>query len=462
MTAIAIEEIVTQLHHSFSAQRSRPLNWRIAQLRNMERMLTEHSSVFSAALAEDLGKSETEAWTTEIGFLLNDIKHTLKHIRKWVKPRNVSSPLAMQPATSRLTPEPLGVVLVFGAWNYPLQLTLSPVIAAIAAGNCVCVKPSEVSPAVSAAIAQYLPQYLDTDCVQVVEGDAQVAGQLLSQRFSHIFYTGGGQVGKKVMRAAADHLTPVTLELGGKSPVVVSRHADIAATARRIVWGKFLNAGQTCIAPDYVLVEASVHTQLVTELKAALTQFYGDDPEQSDDYGRIVAERHIDRLAGLLNDPELQHAQVHGGEVNRASRYFAPTVIDHCPAHAKVMDDEIFGPILPIIEVENLPEAYAFIQSRAHPLACYVFTKDKSEQVHAEHIIQCGSLCFNDTMVFMLNPALPFGGVGASGMGRYHGQWGFDQLSHLKPVVHRSFMFDIDVRYPPYTKAKQKMLKKLL
>lgn len=462
MTAVDIEELVTQLKHSFASQRSRPLSWRIAQLQGIERMLNAHSAEFSAALADDLGKSETEAWSTEIGFLLKDIKYTLKHLKSWAKPRHVGSPLAMQPARSKLTPEPLGVVLVFGAWNYPLQLTLSPVIAAIAAGNCVCLKPSEVSPATSAAMARWLPDYIDNDCIKVVEGDATVAGQLLSQHFQHIFYTGGGLVGKKVMRAAAANLTPVTLELGGKSPVIVSRHADIQATARRIVWGKFLNAGQTCIAPDYVLVESVVHQPLVDALRAAVTQFYGDDPEQSDDYGRIVAERHLDRLLKLTEDPKLKGASVFGGDINRSTRYFAPTLIDNCPIDAKAMDDEIFGPILPILPVDNLPEAYAFIQNRPHPLACYVFSQDKSEQAHAEAVIQCGSLCFNDTMVFMLNPELPFGGVGASGMGRYHGRWGFDQLSHLKPVVHRSFWFDIDVRYPPYTKTKQKLLKKLL
>lgn len=461
-TATHIQQTHERLYNSFLSHKTMPLQWRQHQLEQLELMLRTHEADFAAALADDLGKSATEAWVTEIGFLLNDINHNIKNLRKWSKPRRTNSPLAMQPARSKLLPCPLGVVLVMGAWNYPLQLTLGPAIAAIAAGNCVMLKPSEVAPSTSAVMAQLLPQYVDNDCIQLVEGDVSVASELLNQPFNHIFYTGGGQVGKIVMRAAAEHLTPVSLELGGKSPVIVSRHTDIKATARRIIWGKFINAGQTCIAPDYVLVEEPVHAALLTALQDALRQFYGDNPENSNDYGRIVAERHIERLAQLIEPDSLPGATLYGGDYDRATRYFAPTIVDRCPIDSKLMSEEIFGPILPIIVAPDLPSAFAFVRSRPHPLACYLFSQDVTEQQQAEQFIQCGSLCINDTIVFMLNAELPFGGVGPSGMGRYHGKWGFDTFSHLKPVVTRSFKFDLDVRYPPFNSFKSKILKKLL
>ncbi|MCO4321948.1 aldehyde dehydrogenase family protein [Aliidiomarina quisquiliarum] len=460
--ATQVQQTHERLFLSFLSHKTMPLQWRRHQLEQLALMLREHEGKFAAALADDLGKSATEAWVTEIGFLLNDIHHNIKNLTKWAKPRRVRSPLAMQPARSKLTPSPLGVVLVMGAWNYPLQLTLGPAIAAIAAGNCVYLKPSEVSPATAAVLAKLLPQYVDNDCIQLIEGDASVASELLALPFNHIFYTGGGKVGKIVMRAAAEHLTPVSLELGGKSPVIVSRYTDLKATARRIVWGKFINAGQTCIAPDYILVEEQVHEPLVAALQEAIRQFYGDDPENSNDYGRIVATRHVERLAQLIEPESLTGATIYGGDYDRETRYFAPTIVSHCPPDSKLMTEEIFGPILPIVVAPDLPSAFAFVRSRPHPLACYLFSQDITEQQQAEQFIQCGSLCINDTIVFMLNPALPFGGVGPSGMGRYHGKWGFDTFSHLKPVVTRSFKLDLDVRYPPFTNFKTKLLKKLL
>ncbi len=461
-TAKHIQQAYERLHASFLSHKTSSLQWRRHQLEQLAFMLRNHEAEFAAALAEDLGKSATEAWVTEIGFLLSDITHNIKNLNKWAKSRRVKSPLAMQPARSKLVPEPLGVVLIMGAWNYPLQLTLGPAIAAIAAGNCIYMKPSEVAPATAATLAKLLPQYIDNDCVQLIEGDATIANELLTLPFNHIFYTGGGHVGKIVMRAAAEHLTPVSLELGGKSPVIVSRFTNIKATARRIVWGKFINAGQTCIAPDYVLVEESVHEALVLALKDAIHQFYGADPESSDDYGRIVAVRHVERLAKLIEPDALKGATIYGGDYDRETRYFAPTLVDHCPPDSKLMQEEIFGPILPIIVAPDLPSAFAFVRSRPQPLACYLFSQDAMEQRQAEQFVQCGSLCINDTIVFMLNPALPFGGVGPSGMGRYHGKWGFDTFSHLKPVVTRSFKFDFDVRYPPFNNLKTKLLKKLL
>lgn len=456
-----IQQGFERLHTHFLKQKSTPLSWRIQQLKQLARMLRQHQDSFSQALASDLGKSATEAWVTEIGFLLKDIAYTLKHLRTWAKPQRTSNPLVIQPVRSFIQPEPRGVVLIIGAWNYPLQLLLSPAIAAIAAGNCMYLKPSEVAPATSALLNQLLPQYVDQDCIQCLEGDANTVTTLLALPFDHIFYTGGSAVAKIVMRAAAEQLTPVTLELGGKSPAIISRHSNIAATARRIIWGKFTNAGQTCIAPDYLLVDKHIHTELVQELRHAVTEFYGDNPQQSKDYGRLVAERHVTRLAQLLAPEQLGQAKVYGGEYDLSSRYFAPTLVDGClPDHA-LMQEEIFGPILPIIPVPNLTSAFAFVRSRSHPLACYLFSQDRVEQQQAERFIQCGSLCINDTLVFMLNPKLPFGGVRASGMGRYHGRWGFDTFSHLKPVMKRSFWFDTRLRYPPYSAKKSKLLKKL-
>lgn len=446
------------LRHAFNQGVTKPIEWRLLQLDRLSTMLNEHHQAFADALRDDLGKSNAEAWTTEVGFTLKDINVTRKNLRRWLKPRKVSSPVATKPATSKLILDPLGVVLIFGAWNYPLQLSLSPVVAALAAGNCVVLKPSEVSPATSRLLATLLPQYVDKNALLVIEGDASTASELLSQQFEHIFYTGGGAVGKVVMRAAAEHLTPVTLELGGKSPVIVSKNCDIKTAARRIAWGKWINAGQTCIAPDYILVDAAVREQLVQQLKEAIREFYTDQPQRSKDFGRIVNERHFARLLTLLEDQTV----VNQVDYDRRELYMAPMLIDGPALHSPIMTEEIFGPLLPICAVENLDAAIQIIRSRPKPLACYAFTQSRSEQAHIEAQISCGSLCFNDTLVFMLNPKLPFGGVGASGMGRYHGQFGLRTFSHEKPVMTRSFHFDVALRYPPYTKQKLKWLKKLM
>lgn len=446
------------LQSAFNRGVSKSIEWRICQLDGISRMLNEHQQAFADALYQDLGKGSAEAWTTEIGFTLNDVAQTRKNLRRWLRPRRVSTPLVAKPGASKLILEPLGVVLVFGAWNYPLQLSLSPVVAALAAGNCVVLKPSEVSPATSALLANLVPQYVDDSAVAVIEGDAHVATELLKHRFDHIFYTGGGEVGKVVMRAAAEYLTPVTLELGGKSPVIVTQQSDIKTTARRIAWGKWLNAGQTCIAPDYVLVENSVRDSLVKALEEVIDEFFGVEPQRSKDYGRIVNERHFSRLLGLLEGQQVINQQ----DYDRRELYMAPMLIDSPAAHSSIMNEEIFGPLLPICTVDNLDAAIAFIRERPKPLACYAFTQSSREQARIEQHISCGSLCFNDTLVFMLNPELPFGGVGASGMGRYHGEYGLRTFSHEKPIMKRSFRFDVSLRYPPYTKQKLSWLKKLM
>lgn len=450
-----MNDMMQRLRHSYISGLTRPLNWRQQQLQQLTALLNDHEQALLQALEQDLGKSAAEGWLTEIGFLHSDIKHTLKHLRKWMRPRKVSQPLMAWPGKSFLQPEPLGVVLIIGAWNYPLQLLLSPMVAALAAGNCVVLKPSELAPNTAALLARLIPDYLPSEAVQIVTGGAETAQQLLAERFDHIMYTGGGRVGRIVMKAAAEHLTPVTLELGGKSPAVVLADADLKTTARRIAWGKWLNAGQTCIAPDYVLVQDSAKDALVDELRAALESFFGTDASEAEDYGRIVNEQHWQRLVDYLDDGTV----VHGGDHDREQKFIAPTLLTDVAVDSKVMEEEIFGPILPIISVPNLATAVEFIRERDKPLALYGFSasarslQQLTEQTHA------GNQCNNDTLMFMLNPELPFGGVGPSGMGRYHGKFGFDTFSHLKAVMQRPFWLDPNFRYPPYTSFKRKLLR---
>ncbi|MBO1417983.1 aldehyde dehydrogenase family protein, partial [Streptomyces sp. FH025] len=341
---------VTRLNATFATGRTKSLAWRKAQLRALRRLLVEQEAAFADALHTDLGKSPTEAHTTEIGFTINEIDHTLRHLDRWLRPRRVAVPLALQPARARTVREPLGTVLVIAPWNYPLQLALAPLVGAIAAGNCAVVKPSELAPATSALIAHWLPRTLDRQAVAVVEGGVPETTALLEQRFDHVFYTGNGAVGRIVMTAAARHLTPVTLELGGKSPAVVEPGTDLATAARRIAWGKFMNAGQTCVAPDYVLAVGDTATELEAHLTAAIREMYGTEPVRSPDYGRIVNERHFDRLTALLADGRI----VTGGDHDRATRYLAPTVLADVDPDAPVMREEIFGPVLPIIRVPDL------------------------------------------------------------------------------------------------------------
>ena len=450
-----MNDMMQRLRHSYISGLTRPLSWRQQQLQQLTALLNDHEQALLHALEQDLGKSAAEGWLTEIGFLHSDIKHTLKHLRKWIQPRKVSQPLMAWPGKSFLQPEPLGVVLIIGAWNYPLQLLLSPMVAALAAGNCVVLKPSELAPNTATLLARLIPDYLPSEAVQIVTGGAETAQELLAQRFDHIMYTGGGRVGRIVMKAAAEYLTPVTLELGGKSPAVVLADADLKTTARRIAWGKWLNAGQTCIAPDYVLVQDSAKDALVDELRAAIEDFFGTDTSEAEDYGRIVNEQHWQRLVDYLDDGTV----VHGGDHDREQKFIAPTLLTDVAVDSKVMEEEIFGPILPIISVPNLATAVEFIRERDKPLALYGFSasarslQQLTEQTHA------GNQCNNDTLMFMLNPELPFGGVGPSGMGRYHGKFGFDTFSHLKAVMQRPFWLDPNFRYPPYTSFKRKLLR---
>ena len=435
------------------------LDMRRAQLERIERMLTDREDEFVDALAADLGKSAVEAYSTEIGFTLTEIGHVLKHLERWAKPRKVSLPIHLKPGSAVVQPEPLGTVLIIAPWNYPLQLVLAPLVAAIAAGNTAVIKPSEVAPATADALERLVPKYLDPNIVQVVTGGVPETTALLDEPWDHVFYTGNGTVGRIVMKAAAEHLTPVTLELGGKSPAIVTANADLRSAARRIAWGKFTNAGQTCIAPDYVLVDRSVASGLLAELSTAITEFYGDDPQESDDYGRIVNAKHFDRLTGLLDGAG---TVAHGGSHDAEDRYIAPTVITDVDPTAPIMDDEIFGPLLPVIGYDTLDEAIRFVTERPKPLAFYPFTDDNDEADELVDRTTSGGVTVNHTLLHLAVPELPFGGVGASGMGAYHGKPGFDLFSHLKPVLRRRSKPDPSVAYPPYTGFKAKLLRKLL
>jgi aldehyde dehydrogenase (NAD+) len=450
--------LVARLRSFFEAGRTRPLEWRRDQLKALRKMLTEREPELIAALAADLGKPRLEAWATDIGFVLNEIDHALKHLRRWAAPKRVRTPLVTKPARARLVPEPLGVVLVIAPWNYPVQLALAPMVGAIAAGNAVVLKPSEVTAATSEALAHFIPEYLDPEAIAVVEGAVAETKALLAERFDHIFYTGNGRVGRVVMEAASRHLTPVTLELGGKSPAIVDGSANLEVAARRIAWGKYLNAGQTCIAPDYVLVSRDQHDRLVELIRRAVFDFYGNDPKASPDYARIVNDNHFKRLSQLLDSG----TAVVGGETDKATRYIAPTVLRDVAADAPVMQEEIFGPLLPVLAVDDVDEAIGFVNAHEKPLALYVFAGDKAVANRVVEQTSSGGACVNATLYHVAVPNLPFGGVGESGVGAYHGKASFGVFSHSKPVLKKSTRPDPDLAYPPYTDKKERLVRRFL
>lgn len=441
---------------TFGSGKTRDLSWRRTQLEAVERMMTECEDELIAALQADLAKPPQESFATELSYVSGDAAYCRKMLKRWTSTRRVPTPIIGQPAKSWIRPEPLGVVLVIGAWNYPVQLTLAGMSAAIAAGNCVVIKPSELAPATSAVLASRVPQFLDPDCVKVIEGAVAETTALLELPFDHILYTGGGNVARIVMAAAAKHLTPVTLELGGKSPCVVLPDCNLEASARRIVWGKFTNAGQTCIAPDYILTDAETEAQLIPLLHKSITDMYGEDPQTSDSYGRMVNKRHFERVKELIDSG---HAVI-GGETDAASKYIAPTVINDVKHDSPVMQQEIFGPVLPILRSDSLEAAIAHIRANDKPLAAYIFTNDRAAEDKFLSQVSCGSACVNDVMMFMTVHELPFGGVGASGMGAYSGRRGFETFSHMKAVMKRGWWPDLAIRYAPYTEKKFKLLRK--
>lgn len=422
-----------------------PLAFRRAQLKRLLDALTAQESELLDALHADLRKPAYEGYSTEIALVRGELRHALRELSSWMKPRSRSAPWLAWPSKGFIRPEPRGVALIIGPWNYPLQLLLSPLVGAIAAGNCVILKPSELAPHTSQAMARMLRDHFPDDYVAVVEGEREVAESLLRERFDTIFFTGSTAVGRIVMAAAARHLTPVTLELGGKSPCLVCADAPIDITARRIAWGKFMNAGQTCVAPDFVLVDHRVHDALLQALQKAIREFYGEDPRRSPDYGRVVHRRHFDRLTSYLASGKI----VGGGDADAAELYLAPTLLTGMPDDAPVMQEEIFGPILPIVPFQTLTEALASLRSRPTPLALYLFTRDRVTQQEVLQATRSGGVCLNDTLTHMIGQGLPFGGLGESGLGAYHGRASFDAFTHYRSVLRRSLVIDPRLRYPP-------------
>ena len=455
----AIGSLVQGARDSYDRGTTKPAEWRVATLRRMKQLLVEREERLLAALAADFGKPRAEAWLTEIGFAISDIDHTLAHLPLWMKPEKVATPVAFKPGTSYVVPEPVGVTCVIAPWNYPVQLLIVPMVAAVAAGNAVVGKPSELAPATAAELIDLIAAIGDPAVVAVQGGVAETT-ELLAQRFDHILYTGNSRVARIVMRAAAENLTPVTLELGGKSPAIVSRNANVDVAAKRIAWGKFVNAGQTCIAPDYVLVERPVHDQLVQAMGRHVTSFYGDDPKASADYTRIVNAPHFHRLEKLLDSGTVAF----GGDTDPDTRYISPTVLTGVSKDDPVMAEEIFGPILPVIAVDSIDEALAFVNETAaqgdKPLALYTFSESDEENDQVLAGATSGGACVNGTLMHVSNPHLPFGGVGESGMGAYHGKFGFDTFSHHRAVHSRTTKIDPALMYPPYTAKKEKVLRK--
>ena len=432
---------------------------RAERLKRLEDHLREHEVEYAAALNADLGKSETEAWLTEIGFIIGQSRYARRHLREWMRPRRVSLPAVARPGRGRVVPTPLGVVCVIAPWNYPLHLALAPVVAAVAAGNTVVVKPSELAPRTADLIASHLPTVLGTDICEVVTGGAEITSALLQERFDHIFYTGGGRVGRIVMEAASRHLTPVTLELGGRSPAIVCADADLSVSARRIVWGKFVNAGQTCVAPDHVLVEREVADRLISLIADEIEAAFGADASTSPDYGRIVNTHHVDRLTALIRDSGA--SAVIGGQVDRDARYIAPTVLVEPDASSSVLADEIFGPVLPIVVVEDLDAELPMLTKGPTPLALYVFTGSDERARKVLELVPSGGAVVNHTLLHLAVHELPFGGKGESGHGSYHGRAGFDRLSHLRSVLQRPTRPDPRIAFPPYGRVAQRLLRRL-
>lgn len=451
-------ELLTKQRIYFQTGATRNYEARKHALQSLRAAIAHNETAISQALAHDLRKSPTETYMSEIGLILGEIDYALKHLRNWMRPKKYRTPLANFPARQRILYEPFGIVLILVPWNYPFLLALSPLIGALAAGNCCIVKPSEFAPSSATTLTQIVHEAFDEKLVDVLNGDADLAKALLEEKFDYIFYTGNSHVARYVMEKAAQNLTPLTLELGGKSPVIVTRSANIQLAARRIAFGKFLNCGQTCIAPDYILVEDSVHDTLVQCLCDVIKDMFGEKPLENPEYGKIINQRHFERLVALLIPEKI----VYGGQTAPSSLQISPTLLDHVTPSDRIMQEEIFGPLLPILSTNNIEQAINFIQERPHPLALYIFTKDKKLAQRIFREISFGGGCINDVISHIASTNLPFGGIGASGFGAYHGHESFTTFCHKKALLKRGTWLEPTLRYPPYTKWKQKLLRYFL
>lgn len=432
--------------------------FRIQQLKKLANGILKYEHEINEVLYFDLGKSLEESWATEIGLLLGEIKYAIKNIHLWMKPERVAGSLLTFPSSGKIYKEPLGVVLIIAPWNYPLQLMLAPLIGAIAAGNCVVLKPSEAAPTTEKLIEKLIKEIYDDHFVKVFTGEGSiVVPDLMNQfKFNHIFYTGSTQVGKLIYQQAAADLIPVTLELGGKSPCIVEADADITVTAKRIIFGKFINAGQTCIAPDYILVQETVKEKLLTEMANAIQQFYSSDPASSSDYGKIIHAKHFQRLVQFLHQGKI----FYGGKFDESKLFIEPTILTDISLEEEIMKEEIFGPILPVIPFLNTQEAIEIVRKNKNPLSFYLFTKDAKKEKEWMQKISFGGGCINNTVWHFTNKKMAFGGIGNSGLGAYHGQFTFEIFSHRKPVLKSPTWFDPSIKYPPF-KGKINLLKKI-
>jgi aldehyde dehydrogenase (NAD+) len=451
-----INQIIRNQREFFSTGKTKNIDFRLTQLKKLKETVKIYESEISEAIKADLNKPEFETFGSEMMLIFQEIDYISKHLRNWSQPQKVNVPVQFFPASGKIYPEPLGIVLIIGPWNYPFQLILTPLVGAIAAGNCAILKPSELAPHTSRLVNKVISQSFPPEYIAVLEGGVETSQELLAQKFDHIFFTGGTAVGKIVMEAAAKHLTPVTLELGGKSPCIVDTDINLERTARRITWGKFMNAGQTCIAPDYLLVNQKIKTDLLENIQKCIKEFYGDNPAISPDYGRIISQKHFQRLSNFLNNRDTAPETT-----NSDDRYIAPTVLDNVSWDDPVMEDEIFGPILPILEYTDINQAIAEINSRPKPLALYLFSNDKDLQKQILQQTSSGGVCINDTVMQVGVSSLPFGGVGDSGIGRYHGKASFETFSHYKSVLQNPIWLDLKWRYAPY-EGKLPLLKRLL
>ena len=451
---------LNQLKDQVLSGKTRHKKWRVEQLQALSNLLDNHQQEILNALHQDLGKPPTEAFF-EIIAVKQEIKLVQKNLSNWMKAKKINVPVSLRPAQAFIQPDPLGCILIIGPWNYPFSLTLQPLVGALAAGNTAVLKPSEHAPHVSNLIKTLIEKYFPPEITQVVEGDGNTAADLMCQQFDHVFFTGGENIGKKVMEAASKNLTPVTLELGGKSPALVIDGANLEVTAKRIIWGKSLNAGQTCIAPDHLLVEHKLFDSLISNLKNSINDFYGNNPLDSKHLGRIINQNQFNRLNNLLKEAKKNGQIIYGGDSNEIEKRISPTLIKIENRNDPLMKEELFGPLLPILVIKNLDEAISEFKFLPKPLALYLFGGNKNEQKKILAMTSSGGVCFNDVVLQAGIPELPFGGVGSSGMGKYHGKAGFDNFTHFKSVLKRPFWLDLNFRYPPY-KLDLSLLNKLI
>lgn len=458
MTEQEIKDILQQQNHFFSSGKTIPAEFRLKQLESLKEAMIRHEADLAAALKEDLGKSRMESYMCEIGLTLSELTWMQKHLRSLMRSKRVSTPATQFAAKSFRSPSPYGTVLIMSPWNYPVLLTLDPLIDAIAAGNTAVVKPSAYAPCTFDVMKTMIEECFPAHYVAVVDGGRAENQALLQQRFDMIFFTGGKTVGREVLRHAAEYLTPVTLELGGKSPCIVDSTAKIRLAAKRIVFGKYLNCGQTCVAPDYILCDKRIRDELITAILAEIEKQFGKEPLKNPNYGKIINEKHFERILGLINGEKL----VYGGQSEPESLRIAPTVLNNITWDDAVMGEEIFGPLLPILTFDTLDEALDTVESHPHPLALYFFSEDKAAQKKVLDTCRFGGGCINDTIIHLATSDMPFGGVGESGMGSYHGRVGFETFSHYRSIVDKKTWMDLPIRYQKYTGLKEKMLRMFL